>query len=34
MTKHDTDCAWGIGAVRTRIPLLSVLRSKTGIATS
>jgi hypothetical protein len=31
MTKHETDCAWGIDAVRRRTPLLRVLRSKTGI---
>ena len=31
MTKHETDWAWGIDAVRTRMPLLSVLRSKTAM---
>ena len=31
MTKHETDCACGIGAVRTRRPFSSAKRSKTPI---
>ena len=31
MMKQETDCAWSIGAVRSRRPLESVCRSKTGI---
>ena len=32
MTKHETDWAWGIGAVSTRRPFGSEKRSKTSIA--
>jgi hypothetical protein len=32
MTKHETDCACGIGAVRTRSPFPREKRSKTDIA--
>ena len=32
MMKQETDWAWGIGAVSTRIPFESEVRSKTGMA--
>jgi hypothetical protein len=31
MTKHATELTWGIGAVRTRMPLPSLVCSKTDI---
>jgi hypothetical protein len=34
MTKHDTDCASGIGAVSTRMPLDNNVFSKTAIDAS
>jgi hypothetical protein len=34
MTKHDTDCAWGIGAVSTRTPFDNDVLSKTAIDAS
>ena len=34
MTKHDTDCASGIGAVSTRMPLDNDVLSKTAIDAS